>query len=396
MIKVAIADDELMIREGLRDAFDWNDHGYSIVGLCKNGQEAYEMGLCEKPDIFLVDICLPILNGLDLIEKLKEVNPETIYIIITGHSEFEYAHRAIKMGVYDFVVKPIDEDRLWQILKKAKDTLINKSSSKAENDFMKLQMTHHLSEMRSEFLFKLITRGYEDSQVIEKKLKHLELDFGQTPGMLFIKPLSSLSGEKRWSDQLLFFAYSNLINEILAEDNLTVVITRDLDDRIIVLMSTNDNDAFAKYEKKIETSIKTYLGQQSRVVGLALKKNLEDVRECYRQLEKESGFEYGELVMEVKRIVDYEFANNNLDLNEISNRLSVSTSHLSRLVKKELGLSFKEYLIEKRIEKAKELVRNTDLRFNEIALIIGYSNQHYFTRAFKKIVGFSPSEYRRF
>ena len=110
MFKLLIADDEQFVRKGLLDTLKWDEYNITVVEMAKNGREALEIAEKEKPDICLLDICMPLINGLDLIQKLKEVNPEVITIIVTGHDEFEYAQRAVKLKVFDYILKPVYEE----------------------------------------------------------------------------------------------------------------------------------------------------------------------------------------------------------------------------------------------------------------------------------------------
>lgn len=394
MIKIAIADDEKMIREGIRDTFNWDEAGFEVVGLCKNGEEALNLSRQAKPDIFLLDICMPKINGLDLIEQIRAENPRMLFIIITGYSEFEYAHRAIGLGVYDFVVKPIDESKLWHIIIGARDVLISDRVDTNKNAVMKKQISIHLKSIQSDFVNKLVTKGYDDEVVIEEELSNLELTFGQKPALILLRHISHVSSKKNWSDQLLNFAYKNLIVEMAEKIGPTIIITKDIEDQIVALIGVEDVTAWENFPRELEEATRVYLGQQTRVETCYVDGNLMDCVKIYKKLDALLNSHLSDNVLSVKRIIENEYSDSDLELNLIANRLAVSNSHLSRQIQKELGISFKEYLISQRMAKAKELVGKSDLRFNEIAEMIGYANQHYFTRSFKKVTGMSPSQYR--
>ena len=86
---------------------------------------------------------------------------------------------------------------------------------------------------------------------------------------------------------------------------------------------------------------------------------------------------------------------NDLNINDISDKLEVTSSYLSKLLKKETGLSFIDYLTNIRIKKAMYIMEDPTIKIYDVAELVGYSNQHYFCRAFKRVVGFSPTEYKR-
>jgi two-component system response regulator YesN len=107
MFKIIIADDEAIFREYLRTLLDWGQHGFEICCEARNGAEALEMIKEHKPDIALVDINMPFLDGLSLVEKVNELRNDMAIILITGYSEFEYARKAVKLGVVDYILRSV-------------------------------------------------------------------------------------------------------------------------------------------------------------------------------------------------------------------------------------------------------------------------------------------------
>lgn len=107
-----IIDDEKIVREGICDLIDWNAEGYRLVPGGKDGREGLAGILRYQPDLVLVDIKMPGLSGLELIQEAKKQGFLGHFIILIGYSEFEYAKKAISMGVEGYLLKPIDEDEL--------------------------------------------------------------------------------------------------------------------------------------------------------------------------------------------------------------------------------------------------------------------------------------------
>ena len=103
--KVLIADDESIIREGIRSSVPWDDLRLEVVGEAEDGEEALEMAVDKQANILLVDLSMPIMNGLALIRHLREQLPKCKIVIITGHDEFNYAYEAIKLEVDDYILK---------------------------------------------------------------------------------------------------------------------------------------------------------------------------------------------------------------------------------------------------------------------------------------------------
>ena len=119
MYKVLIVEDEEMIRKGLRYTYDWLNADCVVVGEAANGREGLEKIKALEPDIVLVDINMPIMNGITMLEKSIE---DFIYsaIIVSGYDEFDFAKSAIKLGVSEYLLKPVEEDQLLEALERAK------------------------------------------------------------------------------------------------------------------------------------------------------------------------------------------------------------------------------------------------------------------------------------
>mgnify|MGYP004467382623 FL=1 len=112
MLKLLIADDEKTIRESICHLIDWKSYDIEVIGTAKNGIEAYHMILDLYPDIVLTDIRMPGLSGLDLIEKMHEVSADTLFIILSGYNEFEYAKTAMQYGIRHYLLKPCSEQQI--------------------------------------------------------------------------------------------------------------------------------------------------------------------------------------------------------------------------------------------------------------------------------------------
>ncbi len=116
MYQIFIADDEAIIREGLKCLLDYETLGFTIAGEASNGESAYEQIIAAQPDVVLLDIRMPKMLGLDVIKNAREQGFKGKIIILSGYSDFKYAQEAIRYGVQYYLTKPIDEDELEEIL----------------------------------------------------------------------------------------------------------------------------------------------------------------------------------------------------------------------------------------------------------------------------------------
>ena len=117
MFKVIIVDDEMFTRKGLIKLIDWEACGFEVVGEADNGEDALELIGRIEPDLVITDIRMPVLDGLELIRRVTEEEAaDPVFIIISGYDDFKYAQKAVRYGVHDFILKPIDEIEFTETL----------------------------------------------------------------------------------------------------------------------------------------------------------------------------------------------------------------------------------------------------------------------------------------
>ena len=158
MLKMLIVDDELNICRLIMKLVDWNTLELECSGIAHDGQEALRLALAAEPDIVLTDIRMPHDSGLKFIQKYSQIAPQTVFITISGYHSFEYAKQAIKLGVFDFLTKPLNQEDLNNTLFRACHTVIkNQEDLRSLARFEKIaERFHHISSnVRKEFLTNL-------------------------------------------------------------------------------------------------------------------------------------------------------------------------------------------------------------------------------------------------
>lgn len=116
MYKVLIIDDEVFIREGMKQIIPWQELGCKVIGEAQNGEEGMDKIIQMMPDIIISDIRMPRKNGLEMIDEMKSTNKNMQIIILTGFREFEYAQQAIRLGVLRFLLKPSKMDEIKEAI----------------------------------------------------------------------------------------------------------------------------------------------------------------------------------------------------------------------------------------------------------------------------------------
>lgn len=129
-IKVFLVEDEVIIRSGVKKSINWEQEGYEFVGEASDGELAYPMILKEKPDILITDIRMPFMDGLELSRLVKKELPDIKILILSGYDEFEYAKKAIKIGVTEYLLKPISAAKLTEVLNAVADTIRQENEEK--------------------------------------------------------------------------------------------------------------------------------------------------------------------------------------------------------------------------------------------------------------------------
>lgn len=159
MYRIVIADDESIVRNGMRDRIDWEGHGFELVGVCENGQKALEAIEQTRPDVVLADIYMPLMNGLDLSGAIAERFPDTRVVLLTGYDRIEYAQEAVRKRVSDFLLKPITPQELRGVLDRMKRQLDCDCSERERRRLLEAQLAASVPLLRERTLNSLIRRG---------------------------------------------------------------------------------------------------------------------------------------------------------------------------------------------------------------------------------------------
>ena len=114
MYSLIIADDEVRIRCGMRNCINWSELDFKLAGEAENGKDALNLVLKLRPDLIITDIRMPEMDGLELVEAVRNLGIHSLIILISGYNDFSYAQQAIRFGVTDYLLKPIDEEELYE------------------------------------------------------------------------------------------------------------------------------------------------------------------------------------------------------------------------------------------------------------------------------------------
>lgn len=175
LYKIMLVDDEEEVRTSIIRKIDWEDAGFEVIGDAENGTEALEKIELNEPDVVLTDIRMPYMDGLALAERIRQLYPSMKIVIFSGFDEFEYAKKAIKLNVIEYILKPVNVEELTAILKKIKRNLDEEIEQKRNVNLLRESYIRNLPMIREHFLNDLI-HGEMDRQAISGKLREYEID----------------------------------------------------------------------------------------------------------------------------------------------------------------------------------------------------------------------------
>ncbi|MBR5402091.1 MAG: response regulator [Treponema sp.] len=530
MYSVFAVDDEPIVLEGIRSKIDWEGSGFNFVGEATDGEIALSMLHELKPDILITDIKMPFMDGLELAAAIKRIQPWIKIIILSGHDEFDYAKKAISIGIEEYLLKPFTPDELLESLKKAAAQIDRER--KQLSDISKLREELKSTEMlkKKEFLNNLVHAAEDMTGIVEKSQ---ELGFNlisrfykvmisriqsRTDNVQNLQEACSLlnSYSTAWEQAECFFHHSNLLvcifkgstreeldesifhaaetighiatknddctvltaigktvehlsqlnlsyedakrildiedkesqNRIISSDDLEEDSAKNGQGGAAEILELKENDPLVdrlKYAGQNEIAaiidesmalIRNNPGQFSVFASYILvdlifavsklveklggdikqvnpeilqRKFLEqavlDEAHFTKAMEQVLSFaleyrdskitgKYGAVILKAKRFIEENYADPNTTLTTVAEAVCLSPNHFSTIFSQECKTTFIEYLTNVRIENAKRLMKETDMKGYDIAYECGFSDPHYFSYIFKKNTGLSPREYK--
>ncbi|MEH7081245.1 response regulator [Neobacillus drentensis] len=268
MYKVMLVDDDYPVLELLSQTIEWEHLGVKLQGTYENGGSAFEAALREMPDILITDIGMPKMNGIELTKRLKELNPNLQVVILSCHSEFEFAKQALKLQVQDYIVKDMfDPEDLCGVIKKVKENIDHEKMKSLKQ----LQLQHMLDKNRENVKERFIRQTINQSQISEKEwlidanALGLQLDKkGYTATLAFVHDFH-LAKEQYLSEDNVTFAINNVLEDLIKESKLDAApFPLTANEFIIFFPSLQSlkigsfDDSFGSM-KKIQKALKKYL-----------------------------------------------------------------------------------------------------------------------------------------
>ena len=194
-VKIFLVEDEIVIRNGIKNSIEWEKEGYEFVGEASDGELAYPMIVKERPDILITDIKMPFMDGLELSRLVRKELPELKILILSGYDEFDYAKEAISLGVTEYLLKPVSSAKLLETLKGVSVII---EQEREERDLLKRyseEMKESTEHEKMRFFGQLISEDLTMGEILETG-KKFEMDLSaQAYEVILFKILTSLKND---------------------------------------------------------------------------------------------------------------------------------------------------------------------------------------------------------
>jgi two-component system response regulator YesN len=443
LYKLLIVDDERDIREGL-GRFDWKSLGIEVSGICDNGLSAFSHVMDDPVDIILTDIRMPIMNGLDLIEKVRKQFPFIKIVVLSGCDDFDYALSCITNGVLGYLLKPTDPDQLIETFNKITQQLNDEKQIKVRLSTLERKARFTTKAFKNSFLKDILQRSLMPDEMEEGCL-YGELIFDAELYTVCVFQLDGIMEKKasitanNW--KLIIFALDNIMDELWEQTDMgyrwvdpasadcCIIVTdpclqRDMEKLKNEVHRTKEN--LNKVKGLFKTTISVGIGSSeqrpediwssAKNARIALssitdgdKTAVYPSQNSYMSMQSESDHENTDIECAEKlekyrqsgrQIINaaQKYINDNysrsITLAEVAGHVYINTTYLSTLFKELTGENFVHYITKCRVKKAQELLRDVQYNVCEIGEMVGYENPRYFSEVFKKNVGMTPYEFR--
>lgn len=487
MIKVILVDDEYLELDLLLDNVDWQHHGFEVCATARNGKEAMEKIALFKPDVVITDIKMPIIDGVELSNKIKELYSEIEIVFLSGYDQFEYLKNAIKINAIDYILKPIIVSEVPDLLEKIKariknkKTLIYKEKMDSLRENLQLAYRKHLYSLPEDntnnnsssiesvyyILFFIdevnyLVSKFGESALDERELlitKYIEQNDGVAVKLnnatymgvsnsAFSHELSgsfiTASSYNQHADirDLLLSIYdyekkykvlskthypgyiidkekneSTQISDRPSFNELLPLIrkkqTAQIDRWMTDYYHSQNSDTSSYLElpinlidylfsnipelenSSVSASKAIYLKTLSSITStpLLVQESENIINDIIEYSESLTDNLQNKVVSNIKAYIDNNYFLP-LSVDSIAAYFNYSSSYISAIFKKHFNTTIMNYLTDYRLSQSAALLKQSNLKINQVANKVGYPNSSYYCAVFSKKYGMTPKQYR--
>ena len=275
MYKLLIVDDEDFEREGMAQLIDWDKYEIEMAGTAWNGVDAFEKTKLLRPDIILTDIKMPVMDGIELIRRVRQSFPLIEFAVLSGYGEYEYTSRAMEQGVRHYILKPCDEDSVIEVISKVKkDVDAKRAQLRREEEYQKRVMPKARQQL---FRNLLLDR---ESENVDRLFENQERP---PQGAESVRLLVFRSGES--FDGLEEFMLGNMLTELLGDRKIKVYVSTVVRNDAVILISDARPETIISSVRRIGWEFKKIRKELVRA-ALSRSGGVEDLCALYGQTQE--------------------------------------------------------------------------------------------------------------
>lgn len=342
MYEILFVDDDESIGFIISKFNLWKNSRFIIKKQARNGKEALEILEKETFDLIITDIRMPIVDGLELIKSIRDNGDKTAVILSSTYSDFEYAKEGLQLGAVDYIVKPLSEEDL------------SKALQRVENIFLEREMENK--------------KGKENISISKEKIN-------------------------QWYNQIIH--YNKDKNELVAEfcNELEQIYPNRIEvypaivEQILSQMWKNICDSFPWIEKLED--FKCIFTDEDLCSELeAAIERLQCIINKYELNKQDS------LISKICSLIINNISNDKI-LDSVAAEIGLSKDYIGKMFRNKLGITMGEYCTLIKMEYAKKMLQDSNMKIYEISTFLGYTTVDYFSKLFKNNVGHTPMQYRK-
>ena len=357
MYKVLIIDDDRSTRYMLKRFKKWESYGFVIADEACDGKEALQKLKSSHFDLIITDIKMPGMDGIEFLQELKSMKWQACVIFLSTHSDFEYAKQGIRLGVFDYMTKPLNDDLLSEALERAKTYLDEEYLKRTKIEAEKKQLA-------------------ESAKLYYPKKREKTL------------AACLLSGSPQITEEIESTFVE--ITEMFENDLYKIGI---LLNTMLVNLSEEIYAAFP-WLQKLEGNTFTFDMTDAHSIAEMKQKFLVYINSSLEMIKK---YELHHADSVIRRICAYviDHVEQDIKLEMIANEVHISKDYIGKLFKQKTGCNFNDFVTKVKMEHAKYLIRTGEFKNYEVSEKLGYSKPDYFSRLFKKYTGYTPTEFKK-
>lgn len=417
-MKIILVDDEPIVLKGVSTIIEKADRDdWRVVGQCTSAEEALALLDTAKPDVMMTDIRMNGISGLELIGLVKEKHEDMVVILLTGYADFDFARQAIKLGAFDYLLKPTRYPDILACLQKAETHLRQLKDKREAEKCIRDSLFDSKAAAKEKLLLDLMKGLYPVGQDTEELCRRYDLQAGRYL-VIAVRHIQqrNVFGKDSKDKNMQNYAMKNIVSELFSEYGGVVAVADSVERFFAVLLLSESYDEEALFQKAelLSDTAGMAIGVRAWIGVSAPCAKIDDLCVCYAQAEHcltlaqqsrsgaaffsrlhfskpEKG--YSDNISKALAYIESHYQES-LSLKDVAEHVYLNIWYFSDLFKREVGKSFTDYVTELRIARAKELLKDRKKKLYQISYQVGINEPAYFSQLFKKVTGQSPKEYR--